>query len=91
MDQELKSYGAVMDFLRDYSVDVIFANTVTVGITVTNIYANVNILWDEVISENEYHDLGLYGYYSSKFYDIDYKYGALKISGNEGIEISIWK
>ena len=66
----------------------IFNDEVTVNFKKTNLYYNVNIFWDDKISEESYHELGLNGYYSSMFYKMHYENKLLHISAGL-IEIDI--
>lgn len=66
----------------------IFNDLVTVNIAKTNIYCNVNIMWDERMSEKEYKENGLYGYYSTMYYRMCYSKGLLVIKSDD-IKIEI--
>ena len=53
-------------------------------------YFNINITWEDALKDNEdYHDLGLFGYYSTDYCNIVQGNGILVISSNNGKRITI--
>ena len=101
-DEGIKNIGELIAFRKDNSntskkrvvVEMngrtIFNDNVTVVIGDYNIYYRVDIIWDDVITQDEYHNLGLYGYYSSDYCEMDYSAGVLTIDTREGIVIQIF-
>lgn len=73
--------------------NIIFNDVVTVITGDDSNFNRIDILWDDVISEDEYHNLGLYGYYSPDYCMMSYCAAAnlFKIKTTEGITISIMK
>jgi len=63
-------------------------------IEISNCY-RVNIIWldsdGEDMEPDEYHDLGLFGYYDADYCNISYENGRLEIVGTNAHTISISK
>lgn len=99
IDESRDSVSALMDYKRDFSAaqemrvvakqnyQVIFNSRVKVVVGDYNNYHRVDILWDDV--EPDYHDIGLYGYYSTDYCCMNYDNGVLTIFDGNGIEITI--
>ena len=98
--ENISNIDACVEYSKTYSAfgkkhviayredDVIFLDLITVNISKANIYYNVNIMWDEKISEMKYKEIGLHGYYSTMYCCMEYKEGLLIIkSDNIRIEI----
>lgn len=68
---------------------VVFSDIVTVSMDKNNIYCNVNIMWEEKISDNERKERSLFGYYSSMYYEISFNNDMLRIRNHDGIDIEI--
>lgn len=69
--------------------EILFNDKVSVIVGDYNIYYRLDIIWDDVVSEDEYHNLGLYGYYSSDYCEISYSQEVLTIDTTDGIVITI--
>lgn len=100
-EMSLNNISALVEFSRDNTNksvktviakrgnEIIFNDIVTVIVGDYNIYYRLDIIWDDVISEDEYHDLGLYGYYSSDYCEISYSQKVLTVNTTDGIIITI--
>lgn len=86
--REFSSYGEMLVIAKKDN-EVIFNGRVTVGIGDYNIYFKVDIIWDDV--EPNYHDIGLFGYYSTNYCKMKYANGILTIEDGNGIVIDITK
>lgn len=98
-NESMDSISALMEYKRNFSAsqkmrvvaerdhEIIFNNRVMVVIGDYNIYQRVDIMWDDV--EPDYHDIGLYGYYSTDYCHMDYDDGVLTIFDGNGTEITI--
>lgn len=96
-----ENISALVEFRRENSTKVvksvvvkkgntiIFNDKVTVIVGDYNIYFRLDIIWDDVITEEEYHALGLYGYYSSDYCDMEYSQKILTVDTRDGIVITI--
>ena len=99
VSERSNSVSALMDYKRNFSTsqkmrvvvkrnhEIIFNNRVIVVIGDYNIYQRVDIMWEDV--EPDYHDIGLYGYYSTDYCRMDYGDSALTIFDGNGTEITI--
>lgn len=98
-DESIDAISALQEYKRDYSQyeemrvvakrknEVVFNGKVKVIIGDYNIYHRVDIIWDDV--DPNYHDIGLYGYYSTDYCQMNYSNGVLTIFDGNGIEITI--
>ncbi len=69
--------------------EIIFNDDVTVIIGDYNTYFRVDIIWEDAISDSEYHSIGLRGYYSSDYCIMKYSQNTLEISTDDGVVITI--
>jgi len=99
-DKSLRSMGEVMHYIRDnetsalrnnvYAIkngELLIMDEFEVLAFHNEAYATIHIMWEKSGFEN-YRDLGLYGVYSSSYYQISYHDGVLKINSGD-IEITV--
>ena len=101
VDARLDAIFALQEYKREYSSyeemrvvakkkeKVIFNGRIKVIVGDYNIYHKVDIIWDDV--NPNYHDIGLYGYYSTDYCHMEYTSGVLTIFDENGIEVIITK
>lgn len=102
--EKMKSLGAVHDFqqsngwhakfnatvLAEKTGTIFFNSKVDVVVSDYRNYYNVNISWEDNLSEDEdYHELGLFGYYSTDYCRMRYSSGALIIHSDNNVKITI--
>lgn len=100
-DEQLDTISALREYKEDYSRkeemlviakkgnSIVFNDRVNVIIGDYNIYHRVDIMWDDV--NEDYHDLGLFGYYSTTYCKMEYSNRVLTIYDGNGMEIQITK
>lgn len=92
-DDCMDSMSAVQEYLREFSQaarkkviaqrggDTIFNGEISVSIGYYHNYYNVNIEWED--KEPQYHEKGLFGYYSTDYCKMKYSKKVLTILSND--------
>lgn len=76
--------------LAEKNGDIIFKSKVNIMVGDYQIYYQVSISWEEGLEENEdYHQLGLFGYYSTNYCEMKYSRGTLVIQSDKNVKITI--